>query len=150
MDTLAYGYGGLAIVAFLAATVLPLSSELAVVALLQQGYPASGLLVVATLANLAGACTTYLLGTLVRQQLWQRFFSLSTTELSRAGHWFHLYGPAALLLSWLPVIGDLLVAAAGVFRVPWAIFLPWVLTGKLLRYAAVIGLTDLALKTTGA
>ena len=47
------------------------------------------------------------------------------------------WGSVALLLSWVPVIGDALCAAAGVLRLNWAACLLWMAVGKGLRYAAI-------------
>ena len=43
-----------------------------------------------------------------------------------------------LLLSWAPVIGDPLCAAAGWLRVPWYRALLFIAAGKIARYAAVL------------
>lgn len=33
--------------------------------------------------------------------------------------WLQRFGPAALLLSWLPIVGDLMCVLAGWLRMPW-------------------------------
>ena len=48
------------------------------------------------------------------------------------------YGSPALLLSWLPVIGDPLCAAAGWLRVPWYRALLFIALGKIARYTVVL------------
>ncbi|HSX81769.1 MAG TPA: DedA family protein, partial [Candidatus Saccharimonadia bacterium] len=60
----AYGLWGLALAAFLAATLLPLSSEVAVVAALQFGLPPVDVLLWASVGNCLGAMTNYWLGLL--------------------------------------------------------------------------------------
>ena len=47
------------------------------------------------------------------------------------------YGRPALLLSWLPLVGDAIVALAGATRVPFLPFSVWVVIGKAARYVAV-------------
>ena len=47
------------------------------------------------------------------------------------------YGAVALLLSWVPVIGDALCAAAGWLRVPALPALAAMAAGKLARYVVV-------------
>ena len=59
-----YGLWGLALAAFLAATLLPLSSEIAVVAALQLGLPPVKILLWASVGNCLGAMTNYWLGLL--------------------------------------------------------------------------------------
>jgi membrane protein YqaA with SNARE-associated domain len=47
------------------------------------------------------------------------------------------YGPPALLLSWLPGVGDPLCAVAGWLRLRWLPCLWWMAIGKFLRYVAM-------------
>lgn len=55
--------------------------------------------------------------------------------------WLQRYGAAALLLSWLPVIGDLLCVLAGWLRLPWGAVLLYLTLGKAVRYALLAWLT---------
>ena len=54
---------------FAAATVLPLGSEPAVVYMVGRDFPLPTVIVVATLGNYLGACTTYAIGRGVRSRL---------------------------------------------------------------------------------
>ena len=119
--------GGLALSAFLAATLLPGGSE-AVFAGLLVLRPELGLaaMLTATVANTAGGMSTWLLGRLLPRKE-------STPRLALVQRW----GSVALLLSWVPLIGDALCAAAGVLRLNWAACLLWMAVGKGLRYAAI-------------
>lgn len=113
--------------AFLAATLLPGGSE-AVFAGLLALRPDLSLhaLVLATLGNTAGGMSTYALGRLLpRKEVTQRL------DLVRR------HGSLVLLLSWVPVIGDALCAAAGVLRLNAFACLAWMALGKGLRYAAI-------------
>jgi membrane protein YqaA with SNARE-associated domain len=47
------------------------------------------------------------------------------------------HGPPALLLSWVPLIGDLIVALAGAARMPMVTSVAWTTLGKLARYIVV-------------
>ena len=47
------------------------------------------------------------------------------------------YGPPALILSWVPLVGDVLVALAGAMNVPFHTFSGWVVLGKAARYLVV-------------
>ena len=119
--------GGLALSAFLAATLLPGGSE-AVFAGLLVLRPELGLAAVltATAANTAGGMSTWLLGRLLPRKE-------TTPRLATLRRW----GSVALLLSWVPVIGDALCVAAGVLRLNRAACLLWMAVGKGLRYAAI-------------
>ncbi|MGD9662239.1 MAG: YqaA family protein [Porticoccaceae bacterium] len=125
--------------AFLAATVLPFSSELTLTALLANGGSALPLLVVATVGNTLGSVVNWLLGLYLLHFKDRRWFYFSDAQIERGQHWFNRYGVWTLLLSWLPLGGDVLTLIAGVMRVRFWLFLMLVAIGKGLRYVAVIG-----------
>ncbi len=52
-------------------------------------------------------------------------------------HWFQRFGPPALLLSWLPGIGDPLCAVAGWLRLPFWPSVAYMAIGKFLRYVVM-------------
>ena len=98
---------------FLSATLLPGNSEVVLVAMLLSGVSQPWLLVViATMGNSLGGATNVILG---------RFFPLRKTSRwqEKAVGWLRRYGAATLLLSWMPVIGDLLCLLAGWMRISW-------------------------------
>ena len=136
MAELVIAYGGLFVWSFLAATVLPLGSEAALVALVRNERGMFAPVLVATIGNYLGSCTTYWLGRRVARAAGARRKNPTWGE-KRAAGWLARYGRPALLLSWVPVVGDALVALAGAAGVPFAGFSFWVALGKALRYAAV-------------
>jgi membrane protein YqaA with SNARE-associated domain len=114
---------------FVAATVLPGGSEVALLALIHARpellWPA---IAVATVGNTLGSATTYWIGRLIPNDVQTD----AVARLRRFGAW-------ALLFAWLPVIGDALALAAGWLRLnPWWSLLALAI-GKLLRYLAVAG-----------
>ncbi len=117
---------------FLSATLLPGGSEAGLIATLSlQQYSVPLVITVATIGNTLGGLTNY----------WIGIFIPNRTQNEKHGHkaigWLQKYGYWALLLSWLPVIGDPLCLAAGWLRMK---FLPCVIliaVGKALRYAAL-------------
>ena len=123
------GLAGLFVSAFVSATVLPGNSEIVLVAFIQ-GFPARAAvaIAVATVGNTLGGLTTYGLGRLVPE---------SKVPEGRALQWVRRFGAFALLLSWFPVIGDALCAAAGWLRIPWWSAALAMAIGKLARYAAL-------------
>ncbi|EMN1227649.1 TPA: YqaA family protein [Enterobacter roggenkampii] len=116
---------------FLSATLLPGNSEVVLVAMLLSGVSQPWLLVViATMGNSLGGLTNVILG---------RFFPLREKSRwqEKAVGWLKRYGAATLLLSWLPVIGDLLCLLAGWMRISWGPVLFFLCLGKALRYVLV-------------
>ena len=130
--------------AFLAATILPGSSEAALAALLIL-YPASAitLFLTATIGNTAGALANWFLGRSAARYAGARWFPATAAHIDRATVFFNRFGSWPLLFAWLPVIGDPLTLAAGALRIRLPLFLPLVAIGKAARYAAVIYGVDL-------
>jgi membrane protein YqaA with SNARE-associated domain len=138
-DLIAGGYAGLFLTAFLAATLLPLSSEAVLAALGNaEGFDVTLLFLLATLGNTLGAVVNWALGRFCLHWAGRKWFPFSREQLTRAGERFGKYGVWSLLFAWVPVIGDPLTFAAGVLRVPFLPFLVLVGLGKGARYAAVI------------
>jgi membrane protein YqaA with SNARE-associated domain len=119
---------------FLAATVVPLGSEPAVVVLIRQGRSLGIVVTVATIGNFLGACTTYGLGRGAARALVPHEPS---SQAKRAMATVARYGAPALLLSWVPLIGDAIVVAAGVTKMRFLPFATWSLLGKAGRYLVV-------------
>ena len=119
---------GLFVAAFVAATLIPLSSEAALFAYLHF-YPERAALAVAvaTAGNTAGGMTSYLLGRLVPQRKLDR----------RALGWLARYGAPATLFAWLPLIGDGIAVAAGWLRIRWWAAAVFMAAGRLARYVVV-------------
>ncbi|ELV2836419.1 YqaA family protein [Enterobacter cloacae] len=116
---------------FLSATLLPGNSEVGLVAMLLSGVSQPWLLVlIATMGNSLGGLTNVILG---------RFFPLREKSRwqEKAVGWLKRYGAATLLLSWMPVIGDLLCLLAGWMRISWGPVLFFLCLGKALRYVLV-------------
>ncbi len=131
-------YAGLFAVAFVAATLLPAQSEVALVGLLATGSYSPWLLVaVASAGNILGSLVNWMLGRAVEHYRDRKWFPVSPQMLGRAQGWYHRYGRWSLLLSWAPVIGDPLTVVAGVLREPLWSFLVLVAIAKTARYAVL-------------
>lgn len=124
--------------AFVAATLFPLGSEIALFALVQQGLNPALLVAVATLGNTAGSAVNWLLGKYLQRLQHKRWFYFSPQQIAKAQAYFQRFGKYSLLFAWLPVVGDLLTLAAGIFNVRIGAFLLLVGAGKCLRYLAVV------------
>lgn len=139
-----FGLVGLFLSAFLAATILPLSSEVVLTALLLSGLPAFELVAVATIGNVFGSLTNYALGYWARLELVQKWLKLSDDEMEKAERRFGKYGLLSLCFAWVPIIGDPLTLIAGVLRVNLFWFVLLVSLGKFSRYVMVVYLVVLA------
>ena len=127
-------------VALASATLLPGGSEVWLARLWCVGEPALVLWVVATAGNTLGSLINVALGRYARQFQHRRWFPASPEGLARAERWYHRFGEASLLLSWLPVIGAPLTVLAGVMRLAWWRALLWIVLAKGARYGLLIAL----------
>lgn len=126
------GLGTLFLVSFISATLLPVGSEAALFGLLKLNpdllWPA---IAVATVGNTLGGALSYWMGRVAHKVVDKARHS--PTEL-RALTWLKRFGPRACLMSWMPIIGDPLCAAAGWLKFPFWPCVGYMTVGKLLRY----------------
>lgn len=133
------GYVGLFLSAFLAATILPFSSEAVLAALAQMdGVDFVFLWTVATAGNTLGAAVNWALGRWCLHWQDRKWFPFKADDLAKADTWFAKWGVWSLLLSWVPIVGDPITFAAGFLRVHFALFFALVLIAKGGRYVAVL------------
>jgi membrane protein YqaA with SNARE-associated domain len=129
-------YLGLFVAALLAATPVPFNSEIPFIAMQAAGWPAVSLVIVASVGNVLGSSVTYGLGRWLGGWRDHPRFPIRPAQMARAEGWFRRWGLWSLLLSWAPG-GDVLVAVAGLMRVPLPVFLLLVSVAKTARYAAL-------------
>jgi len=112
----------------LAATLLPGGSEAALFAVLK-AYPEILwlALIVATAGNTLGGMVTFGMGWLLPQT------HVQTQQLKHVEK-LRIYGTPALLLAWVPLIGDALCLAAGWLRLNWWQAALFMALGKFARY----------------
>ncbi len=141
------GLGAVFLVAFVSATLLPMGSEPAVLALVTARpdlfWPA---VVVATLGNTLGGAVSWWMGrgAVHARDAWRARAPVvgasPGVQHPRAQAWLLRWGPAACLLSWLPVVGDPLCAVAGWLRLPFWPCVFYMAVGKALRYITLTAL----------
>jgi len=132
------GLWGLGLSAFLAATFLPLSSELVLSSLLIAGENPIALLTIATIGNVAGSTVNYALGRWSADTFLHRWLHLSPQQTNKAEQQFSQYGKWSLLFAWVPILGDPLTFIAGLLKVNFILFLVLVTLGKLTRYWIIV------------
>lgn len=144
-------YLGLTLSACIAATLLPMQSETALVALLTLKPSAVySLVAVATFGNVLGSQINWWLGGQLQRWQNRRWFPVTPSQLKRAQNWYQRYGRWSLLLSWMPVVGDPLTLVAGVLREPFWRFTLIVSLAKFGRYAVLAYVTLYILKEVGS
>lgn len=118
--------------AFIAATILPFSSEAAFVLALTNDMPLFSALFFASSGNILGIILNYTLGYLLYEKMQKKLHRSSFGH--KAFTLGHRYGYGALLLSWLPLIGDPLTLVAGVLRLRFIWFVLIVGSLRVGRY----------------
>jgi membrane protein YqaA with SNARE-associated domain len=136
------GYLALFVAAFGAATLLPLQSESVLVGMLISGsFSTPVLLLVAVTGNVLGSVLSRYIGRSIDQFRKKRWFPVSERNLDRARNSYRRFGRWALLLTWVPIIGDPIALIAGAMREPLWSFLALVTVAKAARYGVLTGLT---------
>lgn len=127
---------------FLAATIVPFSSEAMVVWYFTQSSISPVVIVaVATVGNTLGGCTGYGLGYLGKTEWLQRWFRISPDRYTKFASKIQRYGFWMGLLCWVPVVGDPITVALGFFKTKSLPTILCMLIGKLLRYITVAAAT---------
>lgn len=131
-------YGGLFLSAFLAATLVPGSSETLLTGLLVAGNGEPWLLLaVASTGNVLGSVVNWVCGRFLSAFLGRWWFPVSPRRYDQAVGWYGRYGLWSLLFAWVPIVGDPLTVIAGALRTSLLPFVILVAIGKVARYLFV-------------
>jgi len=140
------GLSAVFVVSLISATLLPLGSEPAVFGYVKLAphmfWPT---VFVATVGNTLGGTISYAMGLGAKKaaEHWQVSHGKpEPTAPSERGSlkarlWLQKLGAKALLLSWLPIVGDPLCAVAGWLRLPFWQCVGYMAIGKLARYVTM-------------
>lgn len=129
------------VISFLAATILPLGSEWLLVTLILQSHQIGELVMVASLGNFLGACTTYAIGLWGSSWLAAKILRIDEARFNKTILLYRKYGSWSLLLTWVPIIGDPLCLVSGSLRLNFPLFSLLTFSGKLARYMIVAAVT---------
>ena len=133
-----YGYMGMAISAFLAASILPFSSEAVMVGLLAAGLDMWALIVWGTVGNVLGSMFNYAIGRMGKMEWIEKYLHTKPEDLERAQRFMKGRGAWMGLFSCVPVIGDVITIALGLMRANITIFIVSVTISKLVRYVVLM------------
>lgn len=131
------GYLGLFITCFLAATVIPIASELFLGGMLIKGYDPLTCLIIASTGNTIGAWLNYGIGFLGNPK-WLLKIRVTQEKIDTWEKKVRKYGIFLALFSWLPFVGDLIGVVLGFFRINWKICFLFIFIGKFLRFLIVV------------
>jgi membrane protein YqaA with SNARE-associated domain len=129
-----YGYLGLFLFCLLAATIIPISSESALIGAILSDLDIPAVLFWATLGNCLGTLINYFLGIFIGNKWLIKNARLNTKAIRISKK----YGWPALFLTWLPVIGDPITIIAGILRWNAVMFVSIVFSLRFLRYYLIV------------
>lgn len=132
------GLPALFLACFLAATILPFSSEALLLAMALGPWGTLPLLLTASIGNTLGGMTNYGIGRWLPEGKLMRWLRVDPSKAQRWRTLVQRYGYWSALLCWLPVIGDPIAIALGLFRTPAWPVLVLMFMGKAVRYAVLV------------
>ena len=135
---LSYGYMGMLVAAFLAASILPFSSEAVMVGLQAAGLDPIFLIVYGTIGNVLGSMFNYTIGRLGKMEWIEKYLHVKKEDLDKAHRFMAGRGAWMGLLSVIPVVGDVITVALGLMRANVVIVVISVTISKVLRYVLLV------------
>jgi len=129
-----YGLWGLFLAGFLSGSVLPFNSEAVMSVLILAGVNVTSTIIVATAGNTLGGITIFYLGYLGKMEWIEKYGKVKMEKIQAINPKLQKYGPLSALLSFIPVIGDVLILGLGFFRISPKLTLIYMFAGKLARY----------------
>lgn len=138
-----YSLWGLFLASFLAATVVPFSSEALLTYLIATGTPVSSAVIVATVGNFLGGMSSYVIGYLGKWVWIEKYLRIKRSTLEKWHNRLYKRGAVFAFLSWVPVVGDIFAVGLGLLRANIGVTASAMLLGKLLRYVVWAWLSGL-------
>ena len=137
MPTFELGYLGLFLSCFLAATILPIASEVFLITMLAAKYDPLSSLLIASSGNTLGSYLNFGIGYIGNPE-WLKKLRVKQKTIESWKASIQKYGVWLALLSWLPIVGDIIGIALGFFRanIFWSFL--FMAIGKFIRYLVVV------------
>jgi len=132
------GYLGVFIAGFLAATILPFSSESLLAVALLNGFDPIICLIIITSGNWIGSITTYGIGYLGKFDWIENYFKISREKIEKTKSYLIKYGTLLALFAWVPIIGDVFALTLGYFKINFILTALFMLIGKFFRYLLIV------------
>jgi membrane protein YqaA with SNARE-associated domain len=129
-----YGLTGLFLAGFLSGSILPFNSEAVMTVLILAGVNISSCILVATAGNTFGGITIFYLGYLGKLEWIEKYGKVKMVKIHAILPKLQKYGPYSALLSFVPVIGDVLILGLGFFRISPKLTMIFMFIGKAARY----------------
>lgn len=129
-----YGLAGLFFAGFLSGSILPFNSEAVMSVLILAGVNSLSCIIVATAGNTLGGLSIFYLGYLGRIEWIEKYGKVKMSKIHSILPKLQKYGPISALLSFVPIIGDILILGLGFFRISPKLTMLFMFIGKTARY----------------
>ncbi|MFT5819636.1 MAG: membrane protein YqaA with SNARE-associated domain [Crocinitomix sp.] len=134
MNFISWGLIGLFAGTFLSGSLIPFPSEALVLGAYRLDYGFWTVLIVATIGNFLGGLTNYWIGYKSNSTGLKKRFKLKENKIALWEKRLDKWGVWLGLLSWVPFVGDPMVAVLGFFKVRLLPLSVMMLIGKFARY----------------
>jgi membrane protein YqaA with SNARE-associated domain len=138
-----YSLWGLFLASFLAATVVPFSSEALLSFLIINGTDPYIAVAVASAGNWLGGMSSYTIGYLGKWQWIEKYLRIKRETIEKWHDRLYKRGAVFAFLSWVPAVGDIFAVGLGLLRANIWITAIAMLAGKFMRYVIWGWLTGL-------
>lgn len=138
-----YSLWGLFLASFLAATVVPFSSEMLLTFLIANGTDAFLAVLVASAGNWLGGMSSFAIGYLGKWEWMEKYLRIKRESIEKWHARLYKRGAIFAFFSWVPAVGDIFAVGLGVLRASIAVTAVSMLAGKFLRYVIWGWLTGL-------
>ena len=133
-----YGNLGMFLAALLSGSILPISSEAIMIALLAVGIEPWGLLLWGTLGNIIGGVICYYAGSRGTPEQLARVLHIRNERMDKAVAVIQKYGWWAAFFSFVPLLGSAILIAMGVMHSDVPRTMVSMILGKFLRYFVIV------------
>ena len=140
-----YGLLGLFLAGFLSGSVFPFNSESVLSLLIYSGFNVGSSLAAATAGNTLGGISIYYLGYLGKMEWIEKYAKVKPEKIHAILPKLKRYGSLAASLSFVPIIGDVVILGLGFFRISPILTILFMMIGKIARYLVVIGLMKMVM-----
>ena len=138
-----YSLWGLFLASFLAATVIPFSSEALITLLIYKGIDPASAVLVATAGNWLGGMSSYAIGYMGKWEWIEKYLRIKREKIEKWHNRLYNRGAIFAFFCWLPAVGDIFAVGLGLLRANILITAIAMLAGKFLRYVIWGWLTGL-------
>lgn len=140
---LEYNLWGLFLASFLAATVVPFSSEAVLSVLIASGTGIKSAILVATAGNCLGGMSSFAIGYLGKWEWIEKYLRVKRESIEKWHDRLYKRGAFFAFFSWVPFAGDIFSVGLGLLRANILITALSMLAGRFARYLVWGWLTGL-------